>query len=211
MTLKYKENCSRIKPRHLSDCQLVINLTEVLKNPIKSHYSADYWHGVADVAQCFSRKWHIGPKMKMFGPSHFKFPPCVALYSSVQYTNQYISYYTPWYQPSHNLQKNKVLVKNKFRDDDQWLVCFPIRFKYTHLKVVRWLQKYPLKMTGERKGNMEGGDYDNPQFNYNSLQLKVIIRDNVWFWEISNLQFNITVYTKQAVNSLLFISDSSFF
>lgn len=69
----------------------------------------------------------------------------------------------------------------------------------------------PKKMTGERKGTVGGGDYDNPQFNYNSVQLKVIIRDNVWFWEISNLQFNITVYTKQAVNSLLFIVDSSFF
>lgn len=38
--------------------------------------------------------------------------------------------------------------------------------------------KIPQKMTGERKGNV-GGDYDNPQFNYNSLQLKVIICDNV--------------------------------
>lgn len=72
------------------------------------------------------------------------------------------------------------------------------------LKSPKWMAG---EMTGERKGKVEGA-YEIPQFKYSSLQLKVIHCD--WFWEISNLQFNITVYTKQAVIRLLFILDSSF-
>ncbi len=66
------------------------------------------------------------------------------------------------------------------------------------------------EMAGERKGKVEGA-YEIPQFNYSSVQLKVIHCESDWFWEISNLQFNITVYTKQAVIRLLFILDSSCF
>lgn len=124
----------------------------------------------------------MASKIKTFGPSHLKFPPCAGLYSSLQYRSHTIPYmpYTPWYQTSHNLQKNKVLVKTSFRNDEEWLVCFPVQFKYTHLKVVRWLLKYNKKMTKERH------EYEIPQFIYNSLQLKVINCDNSERFQIYN-------------------------
>lgn len=65
-------------------------------------------------------------------------------------------------------------------------------------------------MAGERKGKA-GVAYEIPQFNYSSLQLKVTHCDSDGFWEISNLQFNITVYTKQAViSSTIYISSFDF-
>lgn len=139
----FKENCSLINPRHLSDCLLVINLTEVFKNPIKSHYSADYWHRVADVAQCFSRKWHWGPNRRRLDRTIGKRQPYPVPCNTTLYTIPLdIRHLT-----TTSYRKNKVLVRTSFRNNE-WLVYFPIQFKYSHLNVVGGWLKSPKWMAG---------------------------------------------------------------
>lgn len=125
-------------------------------------------------------------KETTFGPSHLKCLPCAMLYNTL-YHSPDISHLT-----TASYRKNKVLVKTSFRNNG-WLVCFPIQFKYSHLKVVRGWLKSPKSMAGRWQGKERGRCLWN-----STIQLQFITTksDSLQQWLIRrDLKFTIQHYS----------------